>query len=75
MSTLPQLTIQGEIVEVIGEPDISLDETYFGPDDDPTDRLDDYTVTIKIIVHTEDEVEALMQMADGERSVIVATEF
>lgn len=75
MSTAHQYTVKGEIIEVIGDPVVSLDEREFTDDDDPADRLDEFTVTIKITVHTEEEVEALRSMADGERSVIMATEF
>lgn len=75
MSTAHQFTVRGEITEVVGDPDISLDDREFGPDDDPSDRLDEYVVTIKLTVHTEEEVEALRSMADAERSVLMVTEF
>lgn len=75
MSSGRPYTVHGEVIEVVGEPEVSLDDREFGPGDDPTDRLDDFTVTIKLVVHTEGEVEALRMMAGAERSVIMATEF
>lgn len=69
---------EGGMVEVLTfemnlEYEKDLLENPIGPDDDPTDTLDELTVTIKITVKDSLHLASLRLMAEEKQRIVIAT--
>jgi hypothetical protein len=75
MSRRQVTEIEGAKIEAINDDVIErLDEEPFGPEDDPTDRLDEFVVDIKIVVRTREDVEQLRAWCDDDTFLVIANE-